>query len=100
MGKCEFRFLIHSMLKSEEADAVDYQTPQFPMYENTVKKYHEAIDKGLSYKYAVQGVLYDDLCQARSMQFMRYVIVWMLRIVSPTHDYPTKQVQYVIRLSL
>lgn len=69
------------------------------MFENTVKKYHEAIDKALAYKYAVQGVLYDDLSQARSMQFMRYVIVWMLRIVSPNYDYPAKQFQYVVVFS-
>lgn len=64
------------------------QTPQFPTFENALKKYQLAIDKGLAYKYAVQGVLFDDLCQARSMQFMRYVIVWLLRLVVPKHDYP------------
>ena len=58
------------------------------MFDNAIKKYKDQIDKGLSYKYAVQGVLLDDLTQARSMQFMRYVIVWMLRLVSPGHNYP------------
>ncbi len=65
------------------------------MFENTVKKYHEAIDKALSYKYATEGVLYDDLSQARSMQFMRYVIVWLLRLVSSHHNYPAQQITYV-----
>jgi ubiquitin conjugation factor E4 B len=32
---------------------------------------------------ATQGVLLDEVAQARSMQFMRYVIVWLLRLVSP-----------------
>ena len=67
------------------------QTPQQPMFETTLKKYQKAVDNGLSYKYAVQGVLYDDLSQARSMQFMRYVTVWILRLVSPGHDYPARQ---------
>ena len=58
------------------------------MFDNAIKKYKDQVDKGLSYKHAVQGVLLDDLTQARSMQFMRYVIVWMLRLVSPGHDYP------------
>lgn len=71
------------------------QTPQLAMFENTLRKLHDAIDKGLSYKYAVQGVLYDDLSQARSMQFMRYVIVWMLRLVAPPYNYPQQQPQYV-----
>lgn len=59
-----------------------------------MKKYQVAIDRGLSYKYAVQGVLFDDLNQARSMQFMRYVIVWLLRLVAPDSDYPRKNIQY------
>ena len=53
------------------------------MFENAVKKYKDQLDKGLAYKYAVQGVLLDDLTQTRSMQFMRYVIVWLLRLVAP-----------------
>ena len=32
--------------------------------------------------HATHGVLLDDLNQARSMQFMRYVIVWLLRIAT------------------
>ena len=62
-----------------------------------MKKYQAAVDKGLSYKYAVQGVLYDDLNQARSMQFMRYAIVWLLRLVSENHTYPKELLQWAIR---
>lgn len=58
------------------------------MFDNAIKKYKDQVDKGLSYKHAVQGVLLDDLTQARSMQFMRYVIVWLLRLVKPGHDFP------------
>ena len=61
---------------------------QLSMFEKALKKFKDQIDKGLSYKYAVQGVLLDDLNQARSMQFMRYVIVWLLRLVAPGHDFP------------
>ncbi|KAF2155553.1 ubiquitin fusion degradation protein-2 [Myriangium duriaei CBS 260.36] len=32
--------------------------------------------------HATQGALLDELVQARSMQFMRYVIVWLLRLAS------------------
>ena len=63
---------------------------QLRMFETMLKKYKDQIDKGLSYKYAVQGVLLDDLSQARSMQFMRYVIVWLLRLVAPGHNYPAQ----------
>jgi ubiquitin conjugation factor E4 B len=57
-------------------------------FENALKKYKDRIDTGLSYKYSVQGVLLDDVSQASSMQFMRYVIVWLLRTLSPTHNFP------------
>lgn len=63
------------------------------MFDNAIKKYKDQVDKGLSYKYAVQGVLLDDLTQARSMQFMRYVIVWLLRLVKPGHDFPEQPFQ-------
>lgn len=57
-------------------------------FENAIKKYRDQIDKGMSYKLSVEGVLLDEMNQARSMQFMRYVIVWLLRLVSANHDFP------------
>lgn len=59
------------------------------MFDAGMKKFKDQFDSGLSYKHAVQGLLLDDLCQARSMQFMRYVIVWLLRLVAPHQDFPT-----------
>ncbi|KAI9828554.1 MAG: hypothetical protein M1819_006546 [Sarea resinae] len=61
---------------------------QLRMFENALKKYKDQVSKGMSYKLAAQGVLLDDLSQARVMQFMRYAIVWLLRLVSPSHSYP------------
>ena len=63
------------------------------LFEDAVKKYKDKIDTGMSYKYSIEGVLLDDLNQARSMQFMRYVVVWMLRLVSPGHNFPKKPLQ-------
>ncbi|KAL8968000.1 MAG: hypothetical protein Q9183_002666, partial [Haloplaca sp. 2 TL-2023] len=60
-------------------------------FDDTIKKYKDRIDKGLSYKYAIQGVLLDEQMQARSLQFMRYVIVWLLRIASGS-QYPKQSV--------
>ncbi|KAL8770278.1 MAG: hypothetical protein Q9209_003914 [Squamulea sp. 1 TL-2023] len=65
---------------------------QLKMFDNAVKKYKDQIDKGLSYKYAVQGVLLDETMQARSLQFMRYVIVWLLRLVSAS-DFPKQPIK-------
>lgn len=52
------------------------------LFDNALKKYRDSYEQGLALKYGLQGVLLDDLWQARSMQFMRYVIVWLLRVAS------------------
>lgn len=62
-------------------------------FEKAVAKWKDQIEKGTSYKYAVEGVLLDEQIQGRSMQFMRYVVVWMLRLVSPKHDFPQRPLQ-------
>ncbi|KAK5110719.1 hypothetical protein LTR62_005596 [Meristemomyces frigidus] len=51
-------------------------------FEQAVSKYKEQIDDTWSMIHATYGVLCDDVSQARSMQFMRYVIVWILRLAS------------------
>ena len=58
-----------------------------------LKKYKDELERGMAYKYTLQGVLLDDLSQARSMQFMRYVLVWLLRLVTPAHDFPKSKFQ-------
>ncbi|KAL9608059.1 MAG: hypothetical protein Q9167_007083 [Letrouitia subvulpina] len=68
------------------------------MFENAVQKYKDQIDKGLSYKHAVQGVLLDEQNQQRTMQFMRYVIVWLFRLVAPTSQYPKEPLQLPLPL--
>ena len=61
---------------------------QLSMFENTLKKYKDQIDRGYCVVHATQGVLLDHITQARSMQFMRYVIVWLLRLILPSSSYP------------
>lgn len=51
-------------------------------YEEHAARFKKSIDDNWSVIHATHGVLLDDLNQARSMQFMRYVIVWLLRIAS------------------
>lgn len=64
---------------------------QLTMFEKALTKYKDQIDRGLSYKLACQGVLLDELAQTRSMQFLRYLMVWMLRLVSPTGQFPAEK---------
>lgn len=47
-----------------------------------LKDAKDRLDTSHSIIHATNAVLLDDLSQARSMQFMRYVIVWLLRLAS------------------
>lgn len=44
----------------------------------------------MALKMAIEGVLLDEMMQARSLQFMRYVMVFMLRTASGTDYVPGK----------
>ncbi|KAL2867933.1 ubiquitin-ubiquitin ligase UFD2 [Aspergillus lucknowensis] len=63
---------------------------QLRVFETHLKKYKDRLDLGLALKYSLQGVLFDDQWQFRSMTFMRYVIVWLLRVVSGK-NFPKEQ---------
>ena len=76
-----------------EADRHKFATNpgQLQMFENALKKYKDKLDQGLSYKMCVQGVLLDEEAQTRSMQFQRFVTVWLLRLLSPSGKYPQEK---------
>lgn len=52
------------------------------MFDRAVKKYKDQAEQSRCEIRATQGVLLDEVTQARSMQLMRYVIVFLLRIAS------------------
>lgn len=61
--------------------------------ERQIKIYVDVLNKTLSQKYAIKGVLRDKIMQARSLMFMRYVTVWLLRVASQTDYLPSKAMQ-------
>ena len=63
-------------------DRYENQPQYLRLFEIREQKFKDEIDRIHSVIHATQGVLLDELVQARSMQFMRYVIVWLLRIAS------------------
>jgi ubiquitin conjugation factor E4 B len=71
-------------LQGFEADRHKYANdPRYlARFDAHVAKIKRTIDETWSTIHATTGVLLDDLTQARSMQFMRYVIVWLLRLAS------------------
>ncbi|OAL47049.1 ubiquitin conjugation factor E4 [Pyrenochaeta sp. DS3sAY3a] len=66
---------------------------QLQVFDNHIKKVKDQIARGKCSILAIQGVLLDETTQARSMQLMRYVIVWLLRLVSPGGSFPKKELQ-------
>ncbi|PNS14592.1 Ubiquitin conjugation factor E4 [Sphaceloma murrayae] len=57
--------------------------PQYlRMFDGRLKTLKDEVDKIHCVIHATDGALLDELVQARSMQFMRFVIVWMLRLAS------------------
>ncbi|EMC97218.1 hypothetical protein BAUCODRAFT_68628 [Baudoinia panamericana UAMH 10762] len=71
-------------LKTFEADRQRYESdPRYlAQFERQVDNIKKSIDDNWSTIHATNGVLLDEVSQALSMQFMRYVIVWLLRLAS------------------
>jgi len=80
-------------LENDRMKIAATRAAQLPLYDRALSKYKDQLDKGLAYKYAIQAILLDRQAQTRSMQFMRYVIVWMLHLVSPGRSYPKQRLQ-------
>lgn len=77
---------MESMISKYEAERSRLSGNRNPfelqMFERALKVYKDRVDLGLALKYSLQGVLFDEQWQSRSMLFMRYVLVWLLRLVS------------------
>lgn len=82
-------------LAKMEPERVKYMSNpvQLQVFDNHIKKVKDQIERGKCSILAIQGVLLDETTQARSMQLMRYVIVWLLRLVSPGASFPKKELQ-------
>lgn len=66
-------------------------------FDEQVRRFNEVLDKSMSLKYAVEGVLFDKTMQAKSLMFMRVVTVWLLRIATGSDYTPEKTIKYVYR---
>ncbi|KAL7273982.1 Ubiquitin conjugation factor E4 [Rhizina undulata] len=65
-------------------------TPQIGLWDRNIERLKERVDQGIAYKYALEVLLFDGLSQSRTLLFIRYLVTWLLRVVSPTHNYPQK----------
>jgi len=58
-----------------------------------IRRVNDTIYKSMSFKFAVEGVLFDKVMQARSLTFMRVVTVWLLRIATQSVYTPDKTIK-------
>jgi ubiquitin conjugation factor E4 B len=61
-------------------------------FEEQLRRFNEVLDKSISFKLAIEGVLLDKVMQAKSLMFMRVVTVWLLRIATGSNYTPDKTV--------
>jgi ubiquitin conjugation factor E4 B len=54
---------------------------QLAQFEQALKKYKDRLETGNCIVNAITGVLLDEVSQGRSMSLMRYIIVWLMRLV-------------------
>jgi ubiquitin conjugation factor E4 B len=62
------------------------------LFEQRLKEFKHNLERTRSTIESIKGILLDELTQQRSMQLMRYVIAWLLRLVQPESEYPKRQI--------
>jgi ubiquitin conjugation factor E4 B len=63
------------------------------MFEVSLRRHTDVLEKSMALKFAIEGVLLDEQMQALSLRFMRYVSVWLLRVASRTNYTPERDLQ-------
>ncbi|KAG8414091.1 Ubiquitin conjugation factor E4 [Metarhizium acridum] len=72
---------------------------QLRLFEETLKRHTNVLEKTIALKHAIEGALLDERMQSTSLRFMRYVAAWLLRLVTGS-DYKPGQETEMIRLPL
>jgi ubiquitin conjugation factor E4 B len=63
---------------------------QLKIVDTAMKRHIAVLEKSMALKLSIEGVLLEQKMQSRSLQFMRYVTVWLLRVASQTEYSPDK----------
>lgn len=82
-------------LKTLEADRLKLANSphQLAMFDISVRRHTEVLERAMCLKFSIEGCLLDEKMQGRSLQFMRYVSVWLLRVASQSDYKPDKPLQ-------
>jgi len=90
----DIKFFMKNIARMEaERPKLAAQPFELAKLDIALKRYIQVLEKAMSLKFAIEGVLLDEKMQSRSLQFMRYATVWLLRVASQTDYNPDKQLK-------
>lgn len=89
----------HITAMEAERPKVANSPAQLAMFEETLRRHQNVLEKTCAMKHAIEGVLTDERMQALSLRFMRYVTVWVLRVATQSNYKPgleSETIKYVL----
>ena len=78
-----------AMMEAERHKLI-HRPEQLRVLDEAVKRHTTVLERSMALKFSIEGILLEQKMQSRSLQFMRYVTVWLLRVASQTTYTPDK----------
>lgn len=78
----------HIKAMEAERPKVANSPHQLRLFEETLRRHTNVVEKTIALKYAIEGVLLDERMQSTSLRFMRYVAVWLIRLATGSNYRP------------
>ncbi|KAI1179697.1 ubiquitin elongating factor core-domain-containing protein [Nemania sp. FL0916] len=85
---------VEKVIKQMEEELAKFQSDALraAIAKQRIQQAVDTVEKYISLKHAIHGVVLDQGTQTLSLQFMRYVAVWLLRTASRTDYQPGKRI--------
>ncbi|KAL2263711.1 hypothetical protein VTK26DRAFT_5467 [Humicola hyalothermophila] len=78
-----------AMMEAERHKLIN-RPDQLRLLDEALKRHTNVLERSMALKFSIEGILLEQKMQSRSLQFMRYVAVWLLRVASQTDYTPDK----------
>jgi ubiquitin conjugation factor E4 B len=78
-----------AMMEAERHKLIS-RPEQLRILDAALKRHTTVLERSMALKYSIEGILLEQKMQSRSLQFMRYVTIWLLRVASQTEYTPDK----------
>lgn len=92
----EIKYLEKSIKAMEaERPKVANSPHQLRLFELTLQRHVNVLDRTIGLKHAIEGALLDERMQSTSLRFMRYVAVWLLRLATGSDYKPGREMEAI-----